>query len=86
MKINYSKRFRRQFAKLDLDDQAEFWKKISWFEADPYDLRLNNHTLRHEMSHLRSINIQDDLRALFEVVEEEVYVYEMIGTHSQLYG
>lgn len=35
---------------------------------------------------LRSISISGDLRALYEVVGDEVYLYQMIGSHSQLYG
>lgn len=32
------------------------------------------------------ISVGGDLRALFQVVDGTIVIYEMIGTHSQLYG
>ena len=81
MKINYSK----QFKKLKPKDQNEFWARLEWFKADVYDERLRNHALSGQLAGLRSIDIRGDLRAIYEVLDDEVYLYQMIGSHSQLY-
>lgn len=86
MKIEYSRRFRKQFQKLPTKDQDRFWERLEWFKADRFDPRLNNHELSGRLKGFRSINITSDLRAIYMVIGDEIYLYEMIGSHSQLYG
>ena len=53
---------------------------------DPYDPLLRNHPLTGELAGCHSINITGDIRAIYRIVDDEMYVYQMIGSHSQLYG
>ena len=86
MTIRFSKNFRKQLKNLSVKEQKQFYTRLQWFILDNYDSRLRNHMLAGKFKGLRSISISGDLRALYEVVGDEVYLYQMIGSHSQLYG
>lgn len=86
MKIRYSKRFRKQFKKLRANEQNRFWKRLDIFIKDPESKVLNHHTLQGKYAGLHSINIGGDLRALYLEKDDQLILFELIGTHSRLYG
>ncbi|MGH7196082.1 MAG: type II toxin-antitoxin system RelE/ParE family toxin [Candidatus Saccharimonadales bacterium] len=87
MTIRYSKRFRKQFKKLRPKEKDRFWQRLELLKTRPYDKRLNNHLLSGDYAHMHSINIGGDLRALFsEAANGQIIIFELIGTHAQLYG
>lgn len=59
---------------------------IRLWSQKPSDESLRLHKLSGKMSRFYSIDITGDLRALYEIVDNEVFLYQMVGTHSQLYG
>lgn len=85
MTIRYSSRFVKQLAKQPPKIHLAFYARIELFMANPFDPILRNHPLQGKLKGMHSINITVDVRAIYEVIGDEVYVYEMIGTHSQLY-
>lgn len=84
--IIFSKRFQKQYRKLPQNLQKQTKLRIELWKEQPDNALLRRHRLGGKMSHVYSINITGDLRALYEVIDDNVYLYEMIGTHSQLYG
>jgi addiction module RelE/StbE family toxin len=86
MIIRYSKRFKKQYSKLLPKLQEKTKQIIQLWSSNPNDELLRLHRLGGKLSKFYSIDITGDIRALYEVVDEEVYLYQMIGTHSQLYG
>lgn len=87
MRIEFSKRFVKQYTKLSPKIQQQFDARLNLFRKDPYNKQLRNHALTGTYMGLRSINISGDLRALYKELESgEIVIYEFIGTHSQLYG
>jgi addiction module RelE/StbE family toxin len=84
--IRYSKKFVKQLAKQPEKVQKAFYLRVKLFEEDPNEPLLNAHRLKGKMSRFHSINVTGDVRALYEVAGDDIYVYEMVGTHSQLYG
>lgn len=86
MTVRYSKQFTKQYKKLTPKLKRQTKTRIELWQENPDDLTLKNHRLKGELSHLHSINITGDIRALYEIKDKEVYIYQMIGTHSQLYG
>jgi addiction module RelE/StbE family toxin len=84
--IRYSRRFIKQLARQPAHIQTTFYKRLKIFELNPYDPVLRNHVLKGRLKGLYSIDITGDVRAIYEVVDDEVYLYQLIGTHSQLYG
>ena len=85
MTIRYSKRFRKQFQKLRKGERDRFWERLAVFTTDQYAKQLSHHVLRGKYAGMHSINIGGDLRALFIEKDDEMVLFELIGTHSQLY-
>lgn len=65
--------------------RKRFKDQLEVFCQDPYDPTLNNHALTGSLKPYRSINITGDIRALYEVIGDDV-VFLKIGSHSDLYG
>ena len=86
MKIDYSKKFKKQYLQLAPKLQQKFDDKIRVFIINPYDPSLRNHALSGKYVGYSSINITGDLRALYYQKGEAITIFGFIGTHSQLYG
>lgn len=85
MTVRYSRKFVKQLAKQPDKVQKAFYVRLLLFEQNPYDPLLYHHALRGKLEGFYSINVTGDVRAIYEVVDDRVYLYQMIGTHSQLY-
>ena len=86
MEIKFSKRFVKQLAKQPPKIQKAFYLRLKLFEEDPHNELLRNHKLMGEYAGMSSINVGGDVRAIYEIINNKVYLYQFIGTHSQLYG
>lgn len=86
MKIEYSKKFLKQYYKLSPKIQKQFQKRIVLWLQDPYNLQLHMHALSGEYAGFYSINITGDIRALYQKIDDTDVTYGFIGNHSQLYG
>ncbi len=86
MQIIFSKRFKKQYKKLPPKLQKQTKNRIELWQEQPDNPILRRHKLEGELNNFYSINISGDLRALYEVIDNDIYIYEMIGSHSQLYG
>ena len=88
-RIDFSNKFLKQHKKAPQNVRNAWTKRLGLFIHDPFYPLLNNHGLTGELSGYRSINVTGDWRAFYSEYEEEkekVIVFEVIGTHSQLYG
>lgn len=85
MKIRYSKKFVKQLARQSPQVNRVFKFRIKLFQEDRQNPLLRNHALKGKLTGYYSINITGDIRALYEIVDYEVYLYDMIGSYSQLY-
>lgn len=83
-RIDYSKGFDKQLRKAPLPIKIAFRQRFELFLINPFHPQLNNHTLTGEYRHFRSINITGDWRAVYSE-EKDVIIFELLGTHSQLY-
>ncbi len=86
MEIRFSKRFIKQLKKLNEKQQDRFWSQLQQWKIDANHPSLRTHKLSGNLSNFESINIGGELRALYRRHGKTVVVYEIIGTHSQLYG
>lgn len=88
-KVDFSRLFQKQLHKAPVKVRAAFLERYQIFLDEPFNPQLNNHRLIGRLSEYRSINITGDFRALYsELTDEngnEVIVFKMFGTHSQLY-
>ena len=69
-----------------MKQQNRFWSRLELWQEDPNNPLLRLHKLEGKLANYYSINVTGDIRALYEIIGDEVYIYDMIGTHSQLYG
>jgi addiction module RelE/StbE family toxin len=86
MKIRFDSKFKRQYKKLSKPLQNQFDERLRLFIQDQIDPILRLHPLKGRFAGYYSINISGDLRALFYRDGEEIIIFSLIGTHSQLYG
>jgi addiction module RelE/StbE family toxin len=87
-KIDYSRVFDKQLKRAPLKIKVSFRSRFKIFLIDHYNPILNNHQLFGSLAGYRSINITGDWRAIYSIYNregKEVVVFEMLGTHSQLY-
>lgn len=89
MLVRFTKKFSKQYDKADRKIKRLFDKKSELFLINPFHSQLNNHQLTGKLSGYRSINITGDWRALYsEYIDKKrgnVIVFEILGTHGQLY-
>lgn len=89
MKVDYSNDFIRKLKKIDVRIRKSFREKIVIFSKYPLDPELNNHKLRIPYEGLRSIDVTNDYRAVYEemmVGKKTVAYFSLLGTHKELYG
>lgn len=87
-RIDYTNKFLKQLKKAPVKIRAAFRKRLETFISNPQDKILRNHVLKGTMYGYRSINVTGDWRALYSEQQQngkEIIVFEMLGTHSQLY-
>lgn len=89
MDVQYGNVFIKQIHKADQKVRHAFSERLHIFKQNPHYPLLKNHLLVGQYLGYRSINITGDWRALYtETVNidgEVVIVFELLGTHSQLY-
>lgn len=83
-KIDFSFKFNKQLIKVPLKIKIAFKKRFSLFLQNEFDPLLHNHFLTGEYKGYRSINITGDWRAIYSV-KNGIIIFEVLGTHSQLY-
>jgi len=83
-RIDYSRSFDKQLKKAPLPIKVIFRKRFELFLSNPFHPQLNNHLLTGNYKGYRSINITGDWRALYSEDENSI-IFELLGTHSQLY-
>ena len=86
MKIIYSKKFDKAFAKLELKKQEKIINTIDTFQKNPTNIILKNHKLSGNKKGLRAISAGGDLRIIF--IEENGYTQILmihVGSHNQVY-
>ena len=90
MNIKYSATFKKQYKKAPKKIQEKVKERISRFAQNPTNQMLNNHALTGKYQGYRSINITGDWRTIYSIridlKSKQEYYFELVGTHSQLYG
>ncbi|HEX6976841.1 MAG TPA: type II toxin-antitoxin system mRNA interferase toxin, RelE/StbE family [Patescibacteria group bacterium] len=87
MRINYTKNFLKSYKKRIKPNRgldARFKERFALFTQNPNDPILKNHRLQGSKSHLHSFSITGDIRVLYQLIEDELYLVD-IGTHNQVY-
>ncbi|HUD06607.1 MAG TPA: type II toxin-antitoxin system RelE/ParE family toxin [Candidatus Saccharimonadales bacterium] len=85
MRISYSKNFIKKSKKLDKRIRDKVPERIELFSRDQFNSELNNHPLKGKYKGYRSINITGDFKALY-LTYDDLIVFDIVNTHSELYG
>ncbi len=89
MKVKFSQRFYQIYKKkIDVRIRKSVNERLEIFRRNPLEILLDNHELQDEWIGYRSIDITNNYRAVYEVLNEEdepVAYFVTIGTHSELY-
>lgn len=89
MRVQFDADFYEQYKKANVRIRKAVDQKIALFKKNPNNSEFNNHELRDEYGGLRSINITNDYRAIYEEItvgEETIAYFISLGTHKELYG
>lgn len=88
MVIKFSRKFTKQYNKADESIKSAFNKRLKLFFHNQSHTLLYNHPLRGKLAGYRSISITGDWRAIYSESEKKrskIIIFEMLGTHGQLY-
>jgi addiction module RelE/StbE family toxin len=85
MNVKTTRGFDKQYVKLNPKIKSQFKTRLDLFVTDPFDAQLRNHSLKGKYLGYRSIDVSGDVRALYTVKGDTIFIVGFIGTHSQLY-
>lgn len=89
MVIKFSRKFSKQDTKADKKIKLAFNQRLKIFFKNKSHPRLYNHPLKGKLNGYRSISITGDWRAIYSESEKKrgkIVIFEMLGTHGQLYN
>ena len=86
MSIQYTPKFKKQYKKLPLQIKRQFDKRLHSFLEDQTNPQLRIHPLKGKFVGYWSMSINGDIRALYLRKGDEVIIFALIGTHSEIYG
>lgn len=86
MIIQYTPKFKKQYQKLPKKFQDQFDARLKLFVMDSINVKLRIHPLKGKFLGYWSMNINGDLRAIYLKKGDDIIIFALIGTHSELYG
>ena len=82
MRIFYTSKFARAYRKLPLDIKRLAEERERWFQADPFDPRLDTHKLHGRLQAFWSFSIDTNYRIVFEFSDDGCVYFHTTGTHD----
>ncbi len=82
MKIFYTKKFEREYKKLNKDIKLKIESRESIFRKNPFDSTLKTHKLSGELEGFWSFSVDFKNRIIFEFIKEEIIFFHSIGSHN----
>ena len=88
MKIEFTKKFLKQFNKLTKKTKLKFHHRVDILLSDPRDEILRFHRLSGRQKDSWSFDVSSDVRVVYDRSFEKsdgVILFQEIGSHSELY-
>lgn len=86
MKILFHGHFKKEYKKPASGEQRKCDERLLLFGKDPYSAALKNHPLHGAYKGFRSISITGNIRAIYELIGDDIAYFVTIGAHSDLYS
>jgi mRNA-degrading endonuclease YafQ of YafQ-DinJ toxin-antitoxin module len=85
--LEQTKKFDKEFAKLNKVQQTKSLIAIKKFQTGKYDKQLKVHKLNGNLANNYAFSIDRKLRIIYSVVNDtvELCLLEHVGTHGQVY-
>ena len=83
--IEEDKKYKTSFQKLSRKDKLATLDTIELFLESMHHPNLRNHTLRNQLSSLKSITVHDDLRVLLRIRSDGSILLVDVGDHATVY-
>lgn len=87
MRVKYHREFVKSYKKRIASNPklvSQFQKQLQKFLDDKSNHTLKDHKLVGEKLEFRAFSITGDIRVVYKIVEDEVWLYD-IGSHNQVY-
>ena len=84
MEVHFHRQFKKQFRRLPPKVREKFHGRLALLIAGENDGSLRVHRLAGSREAYESMNVTDDIRAIFQKDGNEITFYE-IGSHSERY-
>lgn len=78
--------FVKKYQKLNARQKKKFSERRDLFIKNPFDISLNNHSLKGKYKGFYSFNVTGDIRVIFEMVAEDTAYFVTIDSHSNLHS
>ncbi len=85
-RIVVHKRFVKEFRKLAPSVQTSFQKRRDIFLENEKSAVLHVHGLAGKYAGYKSFNVTADIRVIYKEIDEDIFLFVTIGTHSELYS
>ena len=86
MTLLFHKRVKKELKRLPKNKRKQFYENLRLFAMNPHHPLLGTHALHGKYVGYMSMNVDGDLRAVYEVLSGDVVRFVAIGTHHQLFG
>jgi mRNA-degrading endonuclease YafQ of YafQ-DinJ toxin-antitoxin module len=86
-RIIRTKNFKKEFSKFNNLRKIKITSKIEQFRTGEYDKQLKVHKLNGKLANKFAFSVEYNLRIVYSVINNEIelYSFEDIGTHKQVY-
>lgn len=74
-----------ELCKEEVDILPMIKQRIKWFQKNPNDTRLDNHSLSKRLTGKYAFSIDDDIRIIYEKVGKSTVRFLAIGRHGKVY-
>lgn len=82
MKIFYTKKFEREYKKINIEIKKRFELTEKTFRKNPFDKKLKTHKLSGDLSDFWSYSLDFKNRVIFEILKEDEIIFHSIGNHD----
>ena len=81
MKIFYTKKFEREYKKLNKEIKLKVESRENLFRKNPFASVLKTHKLSGELEDFWSFSVDFSYRIIFEFIDDNIF-FHSIGTHD----